>query len=140
MFTSHTINSCKKMLHDYGEFNNFIDHMLANIEEEINESGNIEQKDKETYENIKIIRSELESLHKELKISIAARSEEKTMKNLTITLNVLNRLQQEFEKGVEEGPIEFLLFNIAALGINYLHSEVERIASKAIKREEKKSI
>jgi hypothetical protein len=41
--------------------------MLANIEEEINESGSIGQKDKETYENIKIIRSELESLHKELK-------------------------------------------------------------------------
>jgi hypothetical protein len=131
MFTSHTINSCKKMLHDYDEFNNFIDHMLANMEEEINEeSNNVDQKDKEVYENIKTIRSELESLHKELKISIAARNEEKTMKNLTITLNVLKSLQQEFEKAVEEGPIEFL-FNLAALGINHLHSIIERIVSKS---------
>lgn len=131
MFTSHTINSCKKMLHHYGEFNNFIDHMMANMEVEINEqSNNVEQKDKEAYENIKTIRSELESLHKELKISIAARNEEKTMKNLTIRLNVLKRLQQEFEKAAEEGPIEFL-FNLAALGINHLHSMIERIVSKS---------
>ena len=131
MFTSHTINSCKKMLHDYDEFNNFIDHLLTNMEEEINEeSNNVDQKDKEVYENIKTIRSELESLHKELKISIAARNEEKTMKNLTITLNVLKSLQQEFEKAVEEGLIEFL-FNLAALGINHLHSIIERIVSKS---------
>jgi hypothetical protein len=119
------------MLHDYGEFNNFINHMLANMEEEINEeSNNVDQKDKEVYENIKTIRSELESLHKELKISIAARNEEKTMKNLTITLNVLKSLQQEFEKAVEEEPIEFL-FNLAALGINHLHSMIERIVSRS---------
>jgi cell shape-determining protein MreC len=69
MFTSHTINSCKKMLHDYGEFNNFVDRVLAIMEEEINdESDKVEQKDK-TYENIKTIRSELESVHKELKIT-----------------------------------------------------------------------
>jgi hypothetical protein len=118
------------MLHDYGEFNNFINHMLANMEEEINEeSNNVDQKDKEVYENIKTIRSELESLHKELKISIAARNEEKTMKNLTITLNVLKSLQQEFEKAEEE-PIEFL-FNLAALGINHLHSMIERIVSRS---------
>lgn len=55
-------------------------------------------------------------MHKELKISIAARNEERTMKNLIITSNVLNRLQQEFEKAVEEGPIEYLLFNLAAKG------------------------
>ena len=105
--------------------------MLANMEEEINEeSNNVDQKDKEVYENIKTIRSELESLHKELKISIAARNEEKTMQNLTITLNVLKSLQQEFEKAVEEGLIEFL-FNLAALGINHLHSIIERIVSKS---------
>lgn len=33
----------------------------------------------------KQIRSELDSLHKELKISIAARNKEKAMKSLTIT-------------------------------------------------------
>jgi hypothetical protein len=105
--------------------------MLANMEEEINEeSNNVDQKDKEVYENIKTIRSELESLHKELKISIAARNEEKTMQNLTITLKVLKSLQQEFEKAVEEGLIEFL-FNLAALGINHLHSIIERIVSKS---------
>ena len=101
------------------------------MEEEINEeSNNVDQKDKEVYENIKTIRSELESLHKELKISIAARNEEKTMQNLTITLKVLKSLQQEFEKAVEEGLIEFL-FNLAALGINHLHSIIERIVSKS---------
>ena len=99
MFTSHTIvNSCKKMLHDYGEFNNFVDRVLAIMEEEINESDRVEQKDKDACENIKKIRSELRLVHKELKITIAARDREKTMKNLTITLNVLERLQQEFGK------------------------------------------
>lgn len=128
MFTSHTTNSCKKMLHDYGEFNNFVDRVLAIMEEEINdESNEVEQKDKEAYENIKTTRSELESVHKELKITIAARDKEKTMKNLTITLNLLVRLQQEFEKTVEEGPGEFF-FN---LGISYLHSTIEKIVSKS---------
>ena len=62
------------MLHDYGEFNNFFDRVLASMEEEINdESDKVEQKYKEAYENIKTIRSELEYVHKELKISITAR-------------------------------------------------------------------
>ena len=59
------------MLHDYGEFNNFVDRALAIMEEEINdESDKVEQKDKEACENIKTIRSELGSVHKELKINI----------------------------------------------------------------------
>ena len=115
------------MLHDYGEFNNFVDRALAIMEEEINdESDKVEQKDKEACENIKTIRSELGSVHKELKITIATRDREKTMKNLIFTLNLLERLQQEFEKTVEERPGE-LFFN---LGINYLHSTIERIVSK----------
>ena len=114
------------MLHDYGEFNNFLNRALAIMEEEINESDKVEQKDKEACENIKTIRSELGSVYKELKTTIAGRDKEKTMKNLTITLNLLERLQQEFEKMVEEGPGEFF-FN---LGINYLHSTIERIVSK----------
>ena len=48
------------------------------------------------------------------------------MKNLSTTLNLLERLQQQFEKTVEKGPGE-LFFN---LGINYLHSTIERIVSK----------
>ena len=127
MFTSHTIDSCKKMLHAYGEFNNFVDHVLAIMEDEINdESDKVEQKDKEGYENIKTTRSELESVYKELKITIAARDNEKTMKNLTITLDLLEKLQEEFEKITEEGPGEFFFI----LGINYLHSEIQRIVSK----------
>ena len=51
------------MLHDYGEFNNFVDRVLAIMEEEINdESDKVEQKDKEACENIKTIRSELGSV------------------------------------------------------------------------------
>jgi len=76
MFTSHTINSCKKMLHDYGEFNIVVDHILTSMEQEINESDEVEQMDKEGYEHIKVIRSELESVYKELKIAIAARENE----------------------------------------------------------------
>jgi archaellum component FlaC len=78
MLTSHTINSCKKVLHEYGEFNSFVDHMLAIMEDEINdEPDKVEQKDKEGYKSIKTIRSELESVYKELKITIAARDNEK---------------------------------------------------------------
>ena len=47
------------------------------------------------------------------------------MKNLSTTLNLLERLQQQFEKTVEKGPGE-LFFN---LGINYLHSTIERIVA-----------
>lgn len=69
------------MLHDYGQFNNFVDHMLTSMEEEINESDKVEQKDKETYEIIKTTRSELESVYKELKITTAAIDDEKTMRS-----------------------------------------------------------
>ena len=131
MFTSHTINSCKKMLHDYGEFNNFVDRVLAIMEDEVNdESDKVEQKDKEAYENIKATRSELESVYKELKITIAARDNEKTMKNLTITLNLLEKLQEEFEKMTEGGPGELFI----NLGINYLHSTIKRIVSKTYRK------
>jgi hypothetical protein len=125
------INSCKKILHAYGEFNNFVDHVLAIMEDEINdESDKVEQKDKEGYENIKTTRSELESVYKELKITIAARDNEKTMKNLTITLDLLEKLQEEFEKITEGGPGE--LFFI--LCINYLHSAIQRIVSKTYRK------
>ena len=96
------------------------------MEEEINESDKIEQKDKEGYENIKAIRSELESAYKELKIAIADRDKEKTMKDLTNTLDLLEKLQEEFEKVTEEGPGEILFH----LGIDYLHSTIKRIVSK----------
>jgi DNA repair exonuclease SbcCD ATPase subunit len=126
MFTSHTINSCKRVLHDYGEFNNFVDHMLTSMEEEISESDKVEQMDKEGYEIIMAIRSELESVYKELKIAIAARDDKKTMKSLTNTLDLLEKLEEEFEKVVEEGPGESLSY----LGINYLYSTIKRIVSK----------
>ncbi len=100
------------------------DHVLAIMEDKINdESDKVEQKDKEGYENIKTTRSELESVYKELKITIAARDNEKPMKNLTITLDLLEKLQEEFEQMTEGGPGE--LFFI--LGINYLHSTIQRI-------------
>ncbi|MGB6531170.1 MAG: hypothetical protein WBF33_23935, partial [Candidatus Nitrosopolaris sp.] len=83
------------MLHDYGEFNNFVDHVLAFMEDQINdEPDKVEQKDKEGYENMKTTRSELESVYKDLKIAIAARDDEKTMKDLSITLDLLEKLQE----------------------------------------------
>ena len=49
------------MLHDYGEFNTFVDHVLAIMEDQINdESDKVEHKDKEDYENTKTTRSELD--------------------------------------------------------------------------------
>ena len=71
------------------------------------------------------MRSEFESVHKELKISVESRNKEKIMQNLTMTLNLLDKLQQEFDKAVNEELEPF--FN---LGVNYLHSETERILSK----------
>ena len=52
-------------------------------EEEI-ESDKVEQKDKEGYEKIKAIKSGLESVYKELKITIAARDDEKPWRILLI--------------------------------------------------------
>ena len=120
------------MLHAYGEFNNFVDHVLAIMKDEINdESDKVEQKDKEGYENIKTTRSELESVYKELKITIAARDNEKTMKNLTISLDLLEKLQEEFEKMTEVGSGELFLL---LLGIDYLHSTIQRIVSKTYRK------
>ena len=128
MLTSHMVNSCKKVLYDYGEFTKSVDHVLTDMQEEINEeSDKAEQKDKEAYENIKTIRSELESVHKELKTSISARNREKVVEHFTITLNLLEKLQQELKKAVAEGPDEFLI----NLEINYFRSTIERIVSKA---------
>ena len=116
------------MLYDYGEFSKSVDHVLTDMEGEINEeSEKPEQKDKEAYENIKTIRSELESVHKELKTSIFARNKEKVVEHFTITLNLLGKLQQESKKAIAEGPDEFF-FN---LEINYFCSTIERILSKA---------
>jgi hypothetical protein len=79
-FTSHSIDSCKKLFHHYGEFNNFIGHVLAITEEAIING----ESNKEPYKNIKTMRSELESVHKELKISVASRSEEKIIQVHTV--------------------------------------------------------
>jgi phosphoenolpyruvate carboxylase len=114
------------MLHDYSEFNNFVDRMLTEMEQEINdESGEVQQKDKEAYENVKTIRSELGSAYEELKRSITSREKVKTMTHLTVTLDLLEKLQ-DLAETLEEGLGEFLL----NLGIDYLHSTVERIISK----------
>jgi hypothetical protein len=48
------------------------------------------------------------------------------MKGLINTLNLLEKLQEEFEKVVEEGPGEFFVY----LGINYLYLTIKRIVSK----------
>ena len=95
------------------------------MEDQINDEP--EQKDKEGYKNMKTIRSELGSVYKDLNIAIAARDDEKTMKDLTITLDLLEKLQEEFEKITEGGePGEFLFY----LGTNYLYSTIKRIDKK----------
>jgi hypothetical protein len=48
------------------------------------------------------------------------------MKSLTNSLDLPEKLEEEFEKVVEEGPGESLSY----LGINYLYSTIKRIVSK----------
>jgi len=51
------------------------------------------------------------------------------MKDLNNTLNLLEKLEEEFEKVVEEGPGAFLLY----LGVNYLHSTIKRTVSEIVR-------
>ncbi|HSF50244.1 MAG TPA: hypothetical protein VLA74_05725 [Nitrososphaeraceae archaeon] len=122
------------MLHGYGEFNKFLDEVVTSMEEAIDDDESQKENNKETLEYIKTIRSEFETIHSELKVFFSARDEEKIMKNLNITLNLLEKLQeafnktefQQFNKTVEEGFISFF-FNIE---ISLLHSRIARIISK----------
>ena len=54
---------------------------------------------------------------------IARQEMRKRKHSVTITLDLLEKLQEEFEQMTEGGPGE--LFFI--LGINYLHSTIQRI-------------
>jgi hypothetical protein len=53
------------------------------------------------------------------------------MKNLNITLNLLEKLLEESEKMTEVEPGELYLL---LLGINYLHSTIKRIVSKTYRK------
>ena len=53
------------------------------------------------------------------------------MKNLTISLDLLEKLQEEFEKMTEVGSGELFLL---LLGIDYLHSTIQRIVSKTYRK------
>jgi hypothetical protein len=103
----------------------------------IEEPDKVEQKDKEGYKNMKTIRSELESVYKDLNIAIAARDDKKTMNDLTITLDLMEKLQEEFEKITEGGePGEFLFY----IGTNYLYSTIKRIVSKTYRKAREETV
>ena len=126
MLTSHIIKSCKKMLHDYDEFNRFVDHSLPIMKQMLDKESDSKNGQREVYENIKTIGLQLHSKHADLTISLRHRDEVQIIENLRLTLMILEELQQEVEKIHGDG-ITDLLFK---LGINYIHSTIERIVMK----------
>jgi hypothetical protein len=114
------------MLHDYDEFNRFVDHSLPIIKEMVDKESDSKNGLREAYENIKTVGLQLHSKRADVTISLGHRDEVQIIENLRLTLVILEELQQEVEKIHDDG-ITDLLFK---LGINYIHSTIERIVIK----------
>jgi len=89
MLTSHTIKSCKKDLHDYDEFNRFVDHSLPIMKEILDKESDSKNEQREVYENIKTIGLQLQSKRADLALNLKHRDEVQSTENLRLTLVIL---------------------------------------------------
>jgi hypothetical protein len=114
------------MLHDYNEFNKFVDKSLPVIKEMIEEESDIKERYSEVYDNIKTKGLQLQTIHNELAINLGTTDEVQIIENLKLSLRILKELEQEVEK-IQVDEITELLY---AMGINYVYSTIERIIAK----------
>jgi len=124
------IKSCKKMLHDYAEFNKFVNHGSVVMQATKTDGlDNIQPRlNKEVVNDVGVIALGLESTHAALSIAITNRDEVRTVENLERTLRLLEELERRIEmSNKEEEEVTELLFT---LGIDYIYSTVERIIRK----------
>ena len=124
------IKSCKKMLHDYAEFNKFVNHGSVVMQATKTDGlDNIQPRlNKEVVNDVGVIALGLESTHAALSIAITNRDEVRTFENLERTLRLLEELERRIEmSNKEEEEVTELLYT---LGIDYIYSTVERIIRK----------
>jgi len=124
------IKSCKKMLHDYAEFNKFVNHGSVVMQATKTDGlDNIQPRlNKEVVNDVGVIALGLESTHAALSIAITNRDEVRTVENLERTLRLLEELERRIEmSNKEEEEVTELLYT---LGIDYIYSTVERIIRK----------
>lgn len=114
------------MLHDYNEFNRFVDKSLLIIKEMMDEESDIKERQSEVYDNIKTKGLQLHTIHNELAINLRNKDEAYIIENLKLSLRILEELEREFEK-IQVDEITDLLY---AMGINYVYSTIERIIAK----------
>jgi len=96
------------------------------MKEILDKESDSKNEQREVYENIKTIGLQLQSKRADLALNLKHRDEVQSTENLRLTLVILEWLQQEVEKIHGDG-ITDLLFR---LGINYIHSTIERIVMK----------
>lgn len=114
------------MLHDYNEFNKFVEKSLPVIKDMIDKESGIKEVHGEVYDNIKTKGLQLKAKYNELIINLGNKDEVHIIENLKLSLEILEELEQEVEK-IRVDEITELLY---AMGINYVYSTIEKIVAK----------
>ncbi len=114
------------MLHDYNEFNKFMDKSLPVIKDMIDKELGIKERQSEVYDNIKTKGLQLQAKQNELVINLVNKDEVRIIENLKLSLRILEELEQEVEKIRADEITDFLY----AMGINYVYSTIEKIVAK----------
>ena len=86
------------MLHDYNEFNKFMDKSLPVIKDMIDKELGIKERQSEVYDNIKTKTLQLQAKQNELVINLVNKDEVPIIENLKLSLRILEELEQEVEK------------------------------------------
>ena len=125
MFTSHSINFIPRTpLHRYDEIRQLLSvHVLFIAGEAI---INGETRTKNPMRTLRRNKNANSNLYiKNSRYPLIVQMKEKIIQNLTITLNLLDKLQHGLDKAVNEKLEPF--FN---LGVNYLHSEIRKTSNQ----------
>jgi hypothetical protein len=83
------------MLHDYNEFNKFVDKSLPVIKDMIDKESGIKERHGEVYDNIEVKGLQLKAKHNELVINLGNKDEVQIIENLKLSLRILEELEQE---------------------------------------------
>lgn len=118
------------MLHDYDKFNKFVNKSLPVIKDMINKELDNKERHSKVYDNIKTKGCQLQTVQNELVINLGNKEEAQIIENLKLSLWILEELEQEIEK-IHVDEITDLLY---AMGINYVHSVIEKIVVKTIRQ------
>jgi hypothetical protein len=77
------------MLHDYNEFNKFVEKSLPVIKDMIDKESGIKERHGEVYDNIKTKGLQLKAKYNELVINLGNKDEVHIIENLKLSLEIL---------------------------------------------------